>query len=204
MTSHPIEATTTLPTRPPKIGLAVIGLVTFNVVFSVVMAWFFGARVVAAEDAPIENLQAAVLLLAVVLFLLASVRHGGAARMLCFGLAVFSVVLVLREYEPMGSGPLMDYMRSHRFRWHEAIAVVAIALVYMIARWRYVPVIARYFLSRGSVYFYLAAVFVVVSSGFEKLEFEFVEEVLEANGYIVHCLMAVAWLALIPRQKPGE
>ncbi len=158
------------------------------------------------EDGLLENLQLVYLGLAALAFLIAGLRDEGPERMFAIGMCVLMLIFFFRELEVEPNGPVTGYIKSHAFRWHEAIVVIAFAAIYIFRHTDYVRPVFAFVLSRKAWPFYLAAALILLGEVFEKMHGfaynEFFEEVLESLSYfLLLCLGVRSIIAAKPTSR---
>lgn len=79
------------------------------------------------EEGLLENLQLVYLALAALAFLIGGLRSEGPARMFAIGMCMLMLIFFFRELEVEPNGPVSSYIKSHAFRWHEAVLVIGFA-----------------------------------------------------------------------------
>lgn len=182
-------------------------LLLLNALFLYLITDLNNLEVEMAETGFVENLQLVYLGLAAIAFLIGGLRVEGPARMFAIGMSVLMWIFFFREFEIEPTGPVSGYIKSHTFRWHEAIVVVAIAGIYIFRRAQYVRPVIEFVLSRKAWPFYLAAVLILTGEVFEKMHGftynEFFEEVLESLSYFMLLCLGVRSIFAQPDEAAG-
>lgn len=182
-------------------------LLLLNALFLYLITDLNNLEVEMAETGFVENLQLVYLGLAAIAFLIGGLRVEGPARMFAIGMSVLMWIFFFREFEIEPTGPVSGYIKSHSFRWHEAIVVVAIAAIYIFRRAQYVRPVIEFVLSRKAWPFYLAAVLILTGEVFEKMHGftynEFFEEVLESLSYFMLLCLGVRSIFAQPDEAAG-
>ncbi len=164
------------------------------------------------ESGPIETVQLIYLAGAALLFLAAAALLSIAERMFCIGLAMLSLVFFFRELEVEKVGPFGTYLESKSFRIHETIAIAAVAILYLVLRWRLIGDVARFVFNKSAWPFYVAALLLLLGAIFEifhgPVPNQIKEEIAECSSYLALLLIAVAVCyqqpAAILRSKSAE
>ena len=155
------------------------------------------------ESGAIETVQLVYLASGAALFLAAAAMLSKADRMLCIGVSVLGLVFFLRELEIDKTGPISTYLQSKSFRAHEALVVAAVAVVYLIFRWRLVSDVVRYVFSKTAWPFYIAGVLLLAGALFDMLHGSvsnlIKEEIFECSSYLSLVLVA----GMVCYQQPG-
>lgn len=156
---------------------------------------FDNFQIMLGEEGIIENLQEIVLCLTAIIFFSAAVNHSGPDRMFIIGMGILSILFFFREWSFEPVGVISHYIDSISFRIHEAVVVVAIAVIYAALRPHYILPIIRFVLSPKAWLFYVAALFLLASHLYENysssIYYEYYEEMLELGGYLIVLMLAV-------------
>ncbi|RFC61817.1 hypothetical protein DYI37_19200 [Fulvimarina endophytica] len=159
-----------------------------------------GFKPTSVEGALLESAQNVLLLATIGLYGLSAVYQGQADRMASVGASVLAAVLFLRELELPNTGPITAYLNSDAFRLHEAVVVLAIAIPYLVARWRFIPGYLDFLQTRHAVPFVTIGIFLLVGDYFDGVTFHgtdaaiFIEELSETLAYLAFLL--TGWFVL--------
>ncbi len=179
----------------PLYALLTLLVVALVVAALIIETPFENFGVVLGEEGLIETLQQLVLLLTSILFFIAAVYQRGTDRMFVVGLGILCALFFFREWSFEPLGVISHYLDSRLFRWHEAVAVIAIAAIYALLRPQYILPIIRFVLSSKAWLFYVAVVLLVASHLFENystsIYYEYYEEILELSAYLVVFMLAI-------------
>ncbi|MBX8800408.1 hypothetical protein [Pseudochrobactrum asaccharolyticum] len=182
-----------------------IGLLLINALFFYLVTDLNNLAVEMGEEGLLENLQLIYLGLAALAFLIGGLRSEGPARMFAIGMCLLMLIFFFRELEVEPTGPVSGYIKSHAFRWHEAILVIGFAAVYIFLHSAYVRPVLQFVFSRKAWPFYLAAALILFGEVFEKMDGfaynEFFEEVLESLSYFMLLCLGVRSIVAAPAQK---
>ena len=161
-----------------------------------------GLEAASDEGGVLEIAQEVYLLLATVTFALAALLSRGEARMACFGASLLALTFFLRELELESVGPVTAYLNTTQFRWHQAIVSGKVALAYLHMRWRHVPALVAYALSRRAWPFHTIGLLLLAGGLLDGREHllniewarRFAEETLETIAYatLSHIALHVA------------
>ena len=94
------------------------------------------------------------------------------------------LIFFFRELEVEPTGPVSGYIKSHAFRWHEAILVIGFAAVYIFLHSAYVRPVLQFVFSRKAWPFYMAAALILFGEVFEKMD-----------GFAYHEFLKRCWKA---------
>jgi hypothetical protein len=152
----------------------------------------------ASEAGLMEQSQNIVLLAATIIFLLAACRSRAIDRAVGVNAGLLCGLLFFREIEFPPTAPFASYLSSQAFRLHEALVVLAILVPYALVRWRLVPELFRYSLSRRAWPFHAAAALLLIGYGFDKYGVRYLglpvskfwEELAECISYLILMLTA--------------
>ncbi|KAB0539944.1 MULTISPECIES: hypothetical protein [Pseudochrobactrum] len=184
---------------------AMLVLLLLNVLFFFFVTDFDNLVVEMGEAGLLENLQLVYLGLAAIAFFIGGLRSEGPARMFAIGMSVLMWIFFFREFEIEPTGPVSNYIKSHAFRWHEAIIVIAFAAIYVFRHSDYVRPVLTFVFSRKAWPFYLAAALIALGEVFEKMHGlafnEFLEEALESLSYFTLLCLGVRSITA-PQQAP--
>lgn len=151
-----------------------------------------------SEAGLMEQSQNIVLLAAAIIFLLAACRSRAVDRAVGVNAGLLCGLLFFREIEFLPTAPFASYLSSQAFRLHEALVALAILVPYSLVRWRLVPELFRYALSRRAWPFQAAAVGLLIGYGFDKYGVRYLdlpvskfwEELAECISYFILMLAA--------------
>jgi hypothetical protein len=182
-----------------------IGLLLINALFFYLVTDLNNLAVEMGEEGLLENLQLIYLGLAALAFLIGGLRSEGPARMFAIGMCLLMLIFFFRELEVEPTGPVSGYIKSHAFRWHEAILVIGFAAVYIFLHSAYVRPVLQFVFSRKAWPFYLAAALILFGEVFENMDGfaynVFFEEVLESLSYFMLLCLGVRSIVAAPAQK---
>lgn len=182
-----------------------MALLVVNALFFYLMTDLNNLVVEMSESGLVENLQLVYLGLAAIAFLLGGLQAERAARMFAIGMCVLMLVFFFRELEIEPTGLVSSYIKSHAFRWHEAVVVIGFAAVYIFRHSDYVRPVLTFIFSRKAWPFYLAAALILLGEIFEKMHGfaynEFVEEVLESLSYFLLLCLGIRSIIHMPVKK---
>ena len=182
-----------------------MALLLINALFFYLVTDLNNLVVEMGEEGLLENLQLVYLGLAALAFLIGGLRSEGPARMFAIGMCLLMLIFFFREFEVEPTGPVSSYIKSHAFRWHEAVVVVAIAAVYIFRHSDYVRPALKFVFSRQAWPFYMAAALILLGEVFEKMHGyaynEFVEEVLESLSYFMLLCLGIRSILAVPAPK---
>ncbi len=187
-----------------------MAILAVNAIVFCTMAAIIGPKAASTEGGSMEELQNLVLIAAMLIFFMTAWRERAAPRMAAFGAALFCIICFLRELELPTTGPITAYMNDKAFRWHETIALAAIVLPYVALRQRYIPELLAYVKNLDAWPFMLAGLLFGIGAGIDtfggltpyKLIGQFLEELLEASGYLI--LLATAVLFILRSGRGTE
>ena len=188
------------------------GFISLTIVLLLVNALFFylvtdlnNLVVEMGEEGLLENLQLVYLALAALAFLIGGLRTEGPARMFAIGMCMLMLIFFFRELEVEPTGPVSSYLKSHAFRWHEAVLVIGFAAIYIFRHSGYVRPVLQFVFSRKAWPFYMAAVLILFGEVFEKMHDyaynEFWEEVFESLSYFMLLCLGIRSILAAPAQK---
>lgn len=186
------------------ISLTIV-LLLMNTLFFYLVTDLNNLVVEMGEEGLLENLQLVYLALAALAFLIGGLRSEGPARMFAIGMCMLMLIFFFRELEVEPTGPVSSYIKSHAFRWHEAILVIGFAAVYIFLHSAYVRPVLQFVFSRKAWPFYMAAVLILFGEVFEKMHDyaynEFWEEVFESLSYFMLLCLGIRSILAAPAQK---
>ena len=163
------------------------------------LAATIGLEATGRESGPLELAQEASLILAALFYAAAATRQQQAERMASVGACMVAIVFFLRELELPATGPVTAYLDSSSFRWHEAAVIAAIAVSYLVLRWRLIPVFVRYLRELRAWPYVLVVALLVAGTLIDGRHWLWgitflptaIEETLETEAYLIFLLTSL-------------
>ncbi|MCB1490153.1 MAG: hypothetical protein KDJ88_22170 [Bauldia sp.] len=155
----------------------------------------FGFHKIAREDGPIETVQLIMLALAGggFLVLIPRLRHG--ARIVVSGAAAICIMFFFREFETPVHNAVLDFMSHDGFLWILAAALGVFLAIQIHLNWAHVPAFLGWLVRLEWWPWIVGGSILLISSVFEAMHMEVIEELLELNADVVFALIAFTALA---------
>jgi lysylphosphatidylglycerol synthetase-like protein (DUF2156 family) len=158
---------------------------------------FMDFREASAENGPIESVQLAALAIALVVFLIAAFRIDGVERAVAVAAAAVAAAAFSREFRAPIDFSVLDFISSPIVRTIVVIALLAVAGFALLRDADRLPALMRWITRLGWWPFLLSMALLLLGDRFEKMahtlgiQWEFLEEVVELDGYTVFLAISV-------------
>jgi lysylphosphatidylglycerol synthetase-like protein (DUF2156 family) len=176
--------------------LMVSAIVTVTLLCLALLA-FMDVGEAATENGPIESVQLATLAIALVIFLIAGFRTNGVERAVAVAAAAIAAAAFSREFRAPIDYAALEVISSVVTRTIVVVVLLAVAGLALLRDSDRLPALLRWIVRFGWWPFLLSIVLLLLGDYFEKLahtlgmQWEFIEEVVELDGYVVFLAIAV-------------
>ena len=158
---------------------------------------FMDFREASAENGPIETIQLGALAVALVIFLIAAFRINGVERAVALASSAVAAAAFSREFKAPIDLIALDFISSPITRTIVVVALLAVAGFVLLRDSQRLSALMRWITRLGWWPFLLSMVLLLLGDYFEKLahklgiQWEFLEEVVELDGYAVFLAISV-------------